>query len=819
MALLIRVVVAFATVTFAATAAQGQTTWYVDVGNCAAPGTGSQADPFCAIKAGMDAAMNGDTVIVADGIYTGLGNKNLDFGGKAMTLRSANGAGSCIIDCEGDGRGFSFQSGETPATVLDGFTITGGYAHGGAGINCLNFSSPTIKNCVIRNNSTPPAGAPSGGGLYCANSSPALINCTITQNTSLLNGGGIYLHNANPRISNCTISGNTANRGGGIYAYYASNPTMTNSIMWKNTAPNGPEIYMRGSSVYGYPTLTVSYSDVEGGQEAASVFTGTKLIWGEGNIDADPAFAFADDAYLLPSSPCIDVGTNNPPGGLPQTDRDGNPRPLDGNGDGISLADMGAHEYNAQEPSIALSRHTAEFFATVGGANPDQQVLSIRNGGGGTLSWQSESGCAWLQPIPSTGNSTGEVVEVSLQVNIASLQHGKHTCPLMMFDEQAVNSPRWMEATLYLSSTLHVPAEFETIQAAIDAALPSNDIVLVADGIYTGPGNKNLDFGGKALTVRSENGPETCIIDCEGDGRGFYFHSRQGSESVVSGFTITNGLTQRGGGIYCDDASPTISNCRIVGNMAEYSGGGISCGYPSSPTIIDCTISANSSPRGGGIDFVGGNPTLTNCTISGNSSDWGGGIRCADSSPIITNCTITRNMASTGGGIYCNGFSTPTMVNSILWNNIATDGPEIALSWDPYRHYCPSLTASYCDVEGGQAAAYVEPSCTLNWIEGNIDVDPRFVDPSADYHLLAGSPCIDAGDNSVTTESTDLDGSPRIVDGDGDSTAIVDMGAYEFQGAGEPIPTVSEWGMVVMTLLLLMVGIIVLGRRCPTYGS
>jgi predicted outer membrane repeat protein len=192
-------------------------------------------------------------------------------------------------------------------------------------------------------------------------------------------------------------------------------------------------------------------------------------------------------------------------------------------------------------------------------------------------------------------------------------------------------------------------------------------------------------------------------------------------------------------------------------------------------------------------------PIIANCTVSGNSTERGGGIHCARySRPIIKNCTVSDNSANEGGGIYAERDSDITVTNSILWFNTAALGNEIYLDayYSPYSGTESTSTAavSYSDVEGGAEAVYVEPNSILNWELGNIDADPCFVMPGywdvnstpedfdddfwveGDYHLLAGSPCIDSGDPNYVPKpnETDLDGNPRIVND------RIDMGAYEY---------------------------------------
>ena len=103
------------------------------------------------------------------------------------------------------------------------------------------------------------------------------------------------------------------------------------------------------------------------------------------------------------------------------------------------------------------------------------------------------------------------------------------------------------------ADTIHVPADFPTIQAAIDAATDGDEVVIAPD-TYTGSQNRDLDFTGKAITVRSTdpNDPDVVaatIIDCQQAGRGFIFQSEETLESVVDGLTVVNGFATDGAGV------------------------------------------------------------------------------------------------------------------------------------------------------------------------------------------------------------------------------------------------------------------------------
>ncbi len=678
--------------------------------------------------------------------------------------------------------------------------INGNASGQGGGIECFDSDS-TFRRCSISGNKA----AEHGGGMFCNLSNPTFESCMIVSNTAMINGGAVRCgQDSSPSLTNCTLTSNTAfSLGGAVYSYSTSTITLANCILWGDAAREGPEIYLRTTS-----TLNLSYSVVEGGEAAAHVSSTSTLNWGDGMSESDPHLT-RDGTHLLASSPCRDAG--DPTGdysGL--SDIDGEVR-LSGGG-----VDIGADEFIDGDGDEMPDWWEMRYFesATDGNAEGNEDVDDRSN-----LDEYEWSSNPHRPPVSFYVDPAGD----DAYDGMAEVWDGQH-------------GPK------------------ATIQSAIDATdMFEGDEIAVANGTYTGDGNRNLDFQGREITLRSTGGAAGCVIDCAGEGHGFFFHSGETAASIVDGFTITGGSEEYGGGVYCRFSSPTLRNCLISGNEASISGGGVFCFYDGSPTIVNCTMSENT---GGGLYCWRSNSTVVDCRISGNTAKWGGGVVCGgigntmldrciisgnkatdsgggvrclraygltiancaitgnaaptgggiqswDSTPSFLSCTISGNTATeVGGGISCHQLSSPSITNCIFWANNAPIARELGIL------RTSALTVSYCDVEGGEDAAFLEADCTLNWGAGNIEADPLFVAPGywddqgtpedfsddlwmpGDYHLRLGlwaSPCIDAGDNSAVITATDFDGDPRLVDipsvaDAGNGTApIVDMGCDEVQ--------------------------------------
>jgi parallel beta-helix repeat protein len=394
------------------------------------------------------------------------------------------------------------------------------------------------------------------------------------------------------------------------------------------------------------------------------------------------------------------------------------------------------------------------------------------------------------------------------------------------------------------ATIIHVPADYSTIQAGINGAVGGDTVLVARGHYYEridfrGKGilvTSNLIFDNDSNTI------DSTIIDANGTGSVVWFDSGEDSTSVIQGFTITGGdgtwgegggiwcrwcsptirnntiaanSAGRGGGIWCHDSSPNIHNNTLMGNFADFQGGGIYYQGDSPPRIENNAIIGNSAgSRGGGIAVYTYMSTISGNTISGNSAgNLGGGIYVAaySSSPHIWNNARSGNSASScGGAIFCDQSSQPNIQNnSITGNEADSAGGGICcrVSFPTIRNnmivnngqgiVCGPESAPvvyHNDVWGnvdGDFCACAPGVGDTSWgvnVNGtpcdsfyNIMRDPVFVDPDSDSHLQDGSPCIDAGDNHAPgLRETDFDGNPRIIDGNEDGTAVVDLGMLEY---------------------------------------
>jgi predicted outer membrane repeat protein len=323
--------------------------------------------------------------------------------------------------------------------------------------------------------------------------------------------------------------------------------------------------------------------------------------------------------------------------------------------------------------------------------------------------------------------------------------------------------------------------DFATIQAAIDAAA-NGDVIELANGTFAGNGNRDLTYHGKAITVRAQaSDPASCVIECGGSAgsphRGFIFNNAETADAELEGVTIIHGYIAgypngRGGGIYFDNASPTIRRCVIEQNGADAGGGGICCVQMASPTLVECTIRANQGGNGGGIACWGtGNgvngpsPAFTDCLITQNTAAASGGaiFHTQAGSPRFLRCRVTANSAGFGGAasFHLPGTSPIFTACTFYGNSITSYGGAIRSgdSASPAFDRCiiagessgsaiecmsltsvPTFTCS--DIFGNAGGNWAGCISSQAGVDGNISTDPGFCNPAAgDFTLRDTSPC------------------------------------------------------------------------------
>ncbi len=321
---------------------------------------------------------------------------------------------------------------------------------------------------------------------------------------------------------------------------------------------------------------------------------------------------------------------------------------------------------------------------------------------------------------------------------------------------------------------------YHTIQGAVDS-VSTGCCIYLDDGTYTGSGNRDIDFGGKAVTIRSlSDDPDACIIDCEGSAqdphRGFYLHSGERGDAVVRGITVTNGYVAGGGGAVLVTYPTT-------------------CSEPSTPLFINCVFRGNEASCGGAVAAIDcARPRLEWCVLADNTAGQGSAFYASSDYCSLVNCTIADNTCGTSSqGAVCTDGG-----QGLLLDRCLVTGTNVGVSTTCLNG--GEATYSRSDIWGNQAGTgdwNFRGSCILSqqYADSNLCVDPEYCGSA--YELTWGSPCRDYGGDPVgAREECDWVSVPGDFSSIRDAIDEIDFGSpktivltdsvYSNAGGGDP---------------------------------
>jgi CSLREA domain-containing protein len=659
-------------------------------------------------------------------------------------------------------------AGADNTAVLDGFTITKGYANGastnsnGAGIYNPSGSDPILSNLMITDNY-----ASGGGGMYnTSNSNPQITNVTLSLNTATLFGGGMYNNFSSPILTNVTFDSNDAgNEGGGMINLFSSAgsvPTLTNVTFSNNTSGDlGGGMYNSFSD----PTATnVTFSNNSAVTNGGAIYNDSNsdivisdgLFWGNGT----EIYIFAGSTVTL----------------------------LDGIVEGGCPAGATCTNVSNSDPLLGLLQDNAGYTETMmpgpgspaidaGGSNSvcaadDQRGMTRPQGAAcdiGAVESTVQSGAALIVNVIADTDD-GSCDALVLGLTDCSLRDAINRANGMGGNNSITFDPGLGMATIVLGSTL--PTITEASQLTID-----------------GGHTITLDGGLSHRVFNNNTGPGPVLI--------------------LNNLTINRGLASAGGAIH-NTASLTINNSTLSGNIADTgTGGAILNESTGSLTITNSTFSSNASGGAGGAIINRGTATaeITDSTFSQNSAGGAGGaIVNRDSATVeITNSTFSQNSAAGvgGGGVATSG-TAATITNSTFSGNTVSAGTGggikasagVLVLYNTLIANSPSggdcvITAATVTA-GNNLIEDASNACGLtNGVNGNITgFDPALgvLAGSPSYFLLnSGSKAMDAGSDSVCAaapvNNASQNGVSRPVG------AHCDIGSFEFIQTFADVPT------------------------------
>ena len=562
----------------------------------------------------------------------------------------------------------------------------------------------------------------SGAAVLCKNgSSPALRNCVFSYCESRTGrGGAIYAENGSaPLIEDCTFYGNSSSYDGGAISFWIDAPgTLLRCHFEANRSARGGAV----SCVYSSP-----------------VFESCTFVDNTANYDGAVLFA---DYYCVPVlERCTLYGnTAIEEGGAISSSRYSDPQLIS------SIIAFGV-----RGGSVAcfwdglMTAECSDIYGNVGGD--------------------------WIGCIAGQQGTAGNFSADPLFCDpVHGDLHLDVDSPCALPSATCGQVGAW-DVGCNLPPILQVNAEgtgdHPTIQAAIDAA-EEGWIVQLEDGSYTGPGNRDLDFGGKSLTLRSRaQDPENCFLECGGSvstpHRGIYLHSGEGDGTLIEGIWIWDGWTpDEGGGVRCENGvSVEFRNCAFDSNYSELGGGGVAC-EDANLRFVDCRFLTNqTAAEGGGLLARRSTLSLEHCVFTDNSALRAGGLFLDDVTSTVSRSILDGNEATAdGGGFVCDGASAVGIQGSTFYGNTAASGGGISAGGTSNVQISESilsfgsggaaqcsesaaLDAECCDVFGNAGGDWVDCLAGLEGVQGNFSGNPYFCAPNPGrFTIHPLSPCL-----------------------------------------------------------------------------
>jgi parallel beta-helix repeat protein len=632
----------------------------------------------------------------------------------------------------------------------------------GGGLRCDGSVSVNMSSCLIANNSA--INNYGGGVFFTGSGNCSIVNCTISGN-SARDGGGVYVSSTDaPVFSNCIIWDNYCrDNGREIYASsaiilnYSSYPdNLMNSfnlfnpgnLTENNCFSNAPQFVAPEVTNYtlyiSSPCINIGCNSLVPPQSVSGLGGNPRIL--EGTVDLGAYEWATPGGNIPPGVTIVDGPQDNVFGDTHSFTYKG--YDADGSVTGYFVSvdtyppDVWTTQNSWTTPAVSYGQHTFYVIAR-DNTGDNSSVMSrkyfvmstpptIQITGGPYGPTVDNTAYFTYSATDSDGTIAGYYVSLDGMLpdtwttdsfyTTPELGDGVYRFSVKAQDNTGTNSGMAERTFIVknITKTIFVnglsgdnsndgsswPLAVKTIQRGIDLAGASGHMVLVADGTYTGDGNKNIDFNGKNVYLKSNGDANTCIIDCEYDGRGFYLHSGETRESIIEGFTIRRArVNAKGGAISCS-SGVTLFGCRLTENEtlgSSNSGAGIWFAPGSNGMVIDCTIDNNHADQaGGGIMTRDGNVTITiinsiirdnyagvdgggmfiwsailnidNCLIENNETPFGGGILLTYRTYATikkTRILNNRSTSSSGGGILCDDVASLFMINCLIENNSA----------------------------------------------------------------------------------------------------------------------------------------------------